>query len=149
MGWTSEMVAQQYNISRAKQDEYALRSHQRAERATAAGMFRDEILPLRIGQAIIDMDDTIRPGTTAEGLAKLKPAFADWGDGSTTAGNASGVGDGVALHVITTRANAEKEGMQIVAKWGGCVVAGTPIVERARLCPPVSRAQELSRGTWA
>lgn len=112
-------------------------------------MFRDEILPLRIGQAIIDMDDTIRPGTTAEGLAKLKPAFADWGDGSTTAGNASGVGDGVALHVITTRANAEKEGMQIVAKWGGCVVAGTPIVERARLCPPVSRAQELSRGTWA
>lgn len=118
------MVAERYKISREKQDEYALRSHQRAEHASASGIFRDEILPLRIGEKVIDTDDTIRPGTNAEGIAKLKPVFADWGHGTTTAGNASGVGDGVALHVITTRANAEKEGMQVVAKWGGCAVAG-------------------------
>ncbi|EJD55494.1 putative 3-ketoacyl-CoA thiolase B, partial [Auricularia subglabra TFB-10046 SS5] len=124
MGWTNEMVAQHFKLSREKQDEYALRSHERAIKASASGIFAEEILRLRIGEAIMDTDDTVRPGVTLEGLSKLKPAFTDWGGACTTAGNASGIGDGAAVLVITTRANAEKENMQVIAKWGGCVVAG-------------------------
>lgn len=63
------------------------------------------------------MDDTIRPGVTAESLAGLKSVFPNWGNASTTAGNASGVGDGAAICVLTTRANAEKEGMDIIGKY--------------------------------
>jgi len=124
MGWTSEMVAKTYNISRQKQDEYALISHTRAAHASEAGIFADEIIPIRIGETIIDKDDTVRPGVTSESLAKLKPVFPDWGHASTTAGNASGVGDGAAIAILTTRERAEKEGWEIVAKWGGCSVVG-------------------------
>ncbi|KAK7463610.1 hypothetical protein VKT23_005551 [Stygiomarasmius scandens] len=124
MGWTSEMVAEHYKVSRAKQDEYALISHTRANQAQAAGVFADEILPITIRGNTITTDDTIRPGVTAESLAGLKPAFPKWGEASTTAGNASGVGDGCALCVMTTRANAEKEGMEIVGKWVASAVVG-------------------------
>ncbi|CCM01956.1 uncharacterized protein FIBRA_04029 [Fibroporia radiculosa] len=117
MGWTSEMVAQVYNISRAKQDEYAFISHSRAEKATASGIFSEEIAPIEIRGTVISTDDTVRMGTTAEGLAKLKPSFPNWGESSTTAGNASGLGDGAALCIMTTRANAEKEGLEILGKY--------------------------------
>jgi len=87
-------------------------------------VFADEILPITIRGNTITTDDTIRPGVTAEGLAGLKPAFPKWGEASTTAGNASGTGDGCALCVMTTRANAEKEGMEIVGKWVASAVVG-------------------------
>jgi len=124
MGWTSEMVAETYNISRAKQDSYALLSHTRAAHALQSGIFADEIIPVEIAGQIHDTDDTIRPGTTKEGLEKLKPVFPQWGTASTTAGNASGVGDGAAIAVITTRERAEKEGWEVQAKWAGCAVVG-------------------------
>ncbi|GBE78290.1 3-ketoacyl-CoA thiolase B, peroxisomal [Sparassis crispa] len=117
MGWTSEMVAEAYDVPREKQDQYALISHTRAEKASAQGIFADEIVPIELRGTVISVDDTLRRGTTLEGLAKLKPAFPDWGSSFTTAGNAAGLGDGAALCILTTRERAEKEGMQVVGKY--------------------------------
>lgn len=69
-------------------------------------------------------DDTIRPGVTLEKLRTLKPAFPQWEPSTTTAGNASGIGDGAGMCILTTRANAEKEGMPILGKWIGSTVTG-------------------------
>ncbi|KAI9453993.1 3-ketoacyl-CoA thiolase [Russula earlei] len=124
MGWTSEMLAQAYNISRQKQDEYALISHARAAKAVAEGVFSEEILPIEIRGTVISADDTVRPNVSAEGLAALKPSFPEWGEASTTAGNASGVGDGAALCVVTTRARAEAEGYDVLAKFVGTAIVG-------------------------
>ncbi|KAG0708900.1 Thiolase, N-terminal domain-containing protein [Suillus ampliporus] len=117
MGWTSEMVAQTYKVSRQKQDEYALISHTRAAKSMATGIFSDEIIP-------VELHDTVRPGVTMEMLSGLKPAFQDWGDAATTAGNASGIGDGAAVCILTTRERAEKENMEILGKWVGSAVVG-------------------------
>ncbi|KAH8102631.1 putative 3-ketoacyl-CoA thiolase B [Cristinia sonorae] len=117
MGWTSEMVAETYKVDRATQDKYALISHSRAEKASKAGIFAEEILPIEVRGQVISADDTIRPGVSAESLSSLKPVFPDWGAAHTTAGNASGVGDGAAIAVLTTRKNAEEEGMEILGKW--------------------------------
>ncbi|KAF9453780.1 3-ketoacyl-CoA thiolase [Macrolepiota fuliginosa MF-IS2] len=124
MGWTSENVAKEYNVSREKQDYYALISHTRATEAVRNGIFADEILPIEVKGKNISVDDTIRPGVTAEGLAALKSAFPQWAPGTTTAGNASGVGDGAGLIMMTTRERAEKEGMEILGKWVGTTVVG-------------------------
>ncbi|KII93505.1 hypothetical protein PLICRDRAFT_131359 [Plicaturopsis crispa FD-325 SS-3] len=124
MGWTSEMVAETYNISRAKQDEYALISHNRTEKAQAAGIFAEEIIPIEINGTTISVDDTFRPGVTTESLAALKPVFPNWGPAATTAGNASGVGDGAAITILTTRARAQEEGWEILGKWVGSSVVG-------------------------
>jgi acetyl-CoA acyltransferase 1 len=118
------MVAETYGVSREKQDEYALISHTRASKASESGLYKEEILPIRIGENVIAKDDTVRPGVTAESLAKLKPVFPDWGKALTTAGNASGVGDGAAITILTTRERAQREGWDIVAKWAGCSVTG-------------------------
>ena len=93
--------------------------------AQSAGIFKDEIIPIEIRGLLISEDDTIRHGVTAESLAKLKGVFPGWGNSSTTAGNASGVGDGAALCVLTSRKYAEMEGMDILGKWVGCSVVGT------------------------
>ncbi|KAL1742501.1 Thiolase, N-terminal domain-containing protein [Schizophyllum fasciatum] len=124
MGWTSEMVAQTYNVPRRVQDEYALISHTRAAAALSRGVFQSEILPIEIRGATISVDDTIRPGVTMESLAALKPVFPDWGHASTTAGNASGVGDGAGLCVLMTRERAQREGLEVVGKWVGSAVVG-------------------------
>jgi acetyl-CoA acyltransferase 1 len=92
--------------------------------ASASGIFQEEILPIEIRGAVISVDDTVRPGVTAEGLATLKPSFPQWGTASTTAGNASGIGDGAAICVMTTRERAEREGMDIVGKWVSSAVVG-------------------------
>ncbi|KAJ3935356.1 MAG: 3-ketoacyl-CoA thiolase [Lentinula lateritia] len=111
------MVAEVYKVPREKQDYYALISHTRANEASTKGIFAEEIVPITVRGTTISVDDTIRPGVTAEGLAALKPAFPQWSPSTTTAGNASGVGDGAAVCVLTTRANAEKEGMEILGKY--------------------------------
>lgn len=85
--------------------------------ATKSGIFADEIIPVDLRGSVVSVDDTIRPGTTLEGLSKLKSSFPDWGEASTTAGNASGLGDGAALCILTTRERAEKEGWDILAKY--------------------------------
>jgi len=123
MGWTAELVAQTYNVSRRKQDEYALISHTRASQALAKGTFAEEIIPIEIRGSVISVDDTIRPGVTTESLAALKPVFPDWGN-NTTAANASGIGDGAALCILTTRERARADGMEILGKWVGCAVVG-------------------------
>ncbi|KAF8912699.1 3-ketoacyl-CoA thiolase [Gymnopilus junonius] len=124
MGWTSEMVAQTYKIPRSVQDDYAYISHSRAAKAVSEGVFADEILPVELRGTILSVDDTVRPGVTREGLAALKPAFPQWGEGSTTAGNASGTGDGAGLCILTTRARAEEEGMEILGKYITSAVVG-------------------------
>ncbi|KAF9270249.1 3-ketoacyl-CoA thiolase [Marasmius fiardii PR-910] len=124
MGWTSEMVAETYKVSREKQDEYALISHTRANEAKTSGIFAEEIIPINVRGTTISIDDTIRPGVTKESLAGLKAVFPDWGPATTTAGNASGVGDGAAICILTTRERAEKEGMEILGKWVATTVVG-------------------------
>jgi acetyl-CoA acyltransferase 1 len=124
MGWTSEMVAQDYGVSREKQDEYALISHTRAARAAQNNIFRDEIIPIDLNGKLLFEDDTVRIGVTAESLSSLKPVFPDWGRGTTTAGNASGVGDGAGLLILASRSKAEREGLQILGKWVSSVVVG-------------------------
>jgi acetyl-CoA acetyltransferase family protein len=102
MAGTAENLARKFEISREEQDAYALRSQKEAKRAQDAGFFAEEIVPVEIksrkGSSIFDQDDHLRPDTTLEGLAKLRPAFAK--DGFVTAGNASGIVDGAAALVI-------------------------------------------------
>lgn len=93
-------------------------------KALSQGIFASEILPIELNGQIISIDDTIRPGVTAEGLAALKPAFPKWGHASTTAGNASGVGDGAGVVFLTTRDRAEQEGMEVLGKYVASTVVG-------------------------
>jgi len=105
---------------REKQDSYAYLSHSRASN----GIFADEIIPIEIRGRVISKDDTIRPGVTLEGLASLKPVFPNWGESTTTAGNASGVGDGAGLCILTRRSKAEKLGMEIIGRYVTSAVVG-------------------------
>ncbi len=121
MAQTSDNLARKYNISREEQDQYALRSQERA--AGAKERLREEIIPVPVGRKgeLFSDDDHGRPETTPEGLAKLKPAFAK--DGFVTAGNASGIVDGAAMLVVTTAANArDKKPLGRIVSWGvsGC-----------------------------
>ena len=119
MGITAEEVASRYNVSRPDQDAFAAESQQRAERAIKDGRFKDEIVPVMIPQKKgdpikVDTDEYPRPGTTAEKLAALKPAFSK--DGSVTAGNASGINDGAAALVVTTGKKARDRGRKPLAR---------------------------------
>ncbi|HXI13286.1 MAG TPA: acetyl-CoA C-acetyltransferase [Thermoanaerobaculia bacterium] len=125
MAQTSDNLAKKYEISREAQDEYALRSQQCAARASESGFFSAEIAPVEVGRKgeRITADDHIRPDTTMEGLAKLKPAFSK--EGFVTAGNASGIVDGAAMLLLTTAEKAKEKGktpMGRVVSWGiaGC-----------------------------
>jgi acetyl-CoA acetyltransferase family protein len=125
MAQTSDNLARKYSISREEQDAYALGSQKRAAEASAAGKFEAEIVAVGVGRRgeTITTDDHLRPDTTIEGLAKLKPAFGK--DGLVTAGNASGIVDGAAMVVVTTAENAASRGKQPLGRivsWGiaGC-----------------------------
>ncbi len=127
MGMTGEMVAEKYDVSREQMDAYAAESHRRAAEATAAGKFRDEILPIDIPQrkgdpVVMDADEPIRADTTAEGLSKLKPVFKK--DGTVTAGNAPGMNDGAAALVVASAAAVEKRGLQPVARIVAQAISG-------------------------
>ncbi len=117
MGITAENVAELYKIGRAEQDEFAAKSQQKAAKAQADGKFNDEIVPVTIkgkkGDTVVDKDEFIRPDTTADTLAKLRPAFKP--DGTVTAGNASGINDGAAVVLLMSRAEAEKRGLKPLA----------------------------------
>ena len=115
MGITAENVAEEYGISRTEQDEFAALSQQKAERAIAAGVFKEEIVPIEIPQKrgeprVIDNDEFPRPGTTVEALAELRPAFRKEG-GTVTAGNASGVNDGAVAIVVMSERRARERGL--------------------------------------
>jgi acetyl-CoA C-acetyltransferase len=114
MGITAENLAEKFGITREVQDEYALRSQQRAVAAIQAGRFKDEIVPIevKVGREtkVIDTDEHPRADTTAEALAKLRPAFKE--GGMVTAGNASGINDGAAAVVVTSRRKADELGLR-------------------------------------
>lgn len=118
MAGTAENLARKFEISREEQDAYALRSQQEAKRAQAAGFFAEEIVPVEIksrkGSSIFDQDDHLRPETTLEGLAKLRPAFAK--DGFVTAGNASGIVDGAAALVIAGEEYVREKDLKPMAR---------------------------------
>jgi acetyl-CoA acyltransferase 2 len=125
MAQTSDNLARKYEISREAQDEYALRSQQRAGDAFNNGRLQEEIVGVPVGRKgeMISGDDHMRPDATLEGLAKLKPAFAK--DGFVTAGNASGIVDGAAMLVVTTADRAKEKGktpLGRIVSWGiaGC-----------------------------
>jgi len=120
MGTAAEMVAEKYGISRGDQDAFAAESHGRAAAATEQGVFRDEILPIQLPPAkkgepaiVFAQDESIRPGTTVEVLARLKPAFKE--GGTVTAGNAPGVSDGAAAVVVTSAERAGELGLKPMA----------------------------------
>ncbi len=96
------------------------------------------------------MDDTIRSGVTLEGLAALKPAFPDWGNASTTAGNASGLGDGAGICLLTSRAKAQEEGMEIIGKYVASTVVGKEFHFVLFITRPkgLYLTQGLSHGIW-
>jgi acetyl-CoA C-acetyltransferase len=127
MGVTAEEVATRYKVSREDQDAFAAESQARAVRAIAEGRFKDEIVPVSIPQRkgeplIFDTDEYPRAGTTVEKLAALKPAFKK--DGTVTAGNASGINDGAAALVVTTRKKADTLGRKPLARILGYVSTG-------------------------
>jgi acetyl-CoA acyltransferase 2 len=122
MAGTAENLARKFSISREEQDQYALRSQQEAKRASDAGYFADEIVPVEVksrkSSLVFDHDDHMRPETTMEVLAKLRPAFAK--DGFVTAGNASGIVDGAAALVICGEdylKQADKQPMGRIVSW--------------------------------
>jgi acetyl-CoA C-acetyltransferase len=119
MGTTAENVAKQYGISRAQQDEFAVASQNKAEKAQKAGVFKDEITPVMIPQRKGDpvafaADEFIKAGATLEGVSGLKPAFAK--DGSVTAANASGINDGAAAVLVMTAQRAAELGLTPLAR---------------------------------
>ncbi|WP_411682601.1 acetyl-CoA C-acetyltransferase [Clostridium thailandense] len=118
MGMTAENIAEKWNLTREMQDEFAAASQQKAEVAIREGRFKDEIVPVviktRKGEVVFDTDEFPRFGTTAESLAKLKPAFKK--EGTVTAGNASGINDGAAAMVIMSAEKAEELGLKPMAK---------------------------------
>ena len=119
MGITAENIAEQWNITRQEQDEFAATSQQRAVSAIEAGVFDEEIVPVPIPQkkgdpVLFAKDEYPRAGTTVETLAKLKPAFKK--DGTVTAGNASGINDGAAMLVVMSREKADQLGIKPLAK---------------------------------
>jgi acetyl-CoA C-acetyltransferase len=119
MGVTAENVAAQFGIDRAAQDALALASHQRAAKASAAGYFNEQIVPIRQktrkGETVFDTDEHFRADITAEDLARLKPAFTKE-NGTVTAGNASGINDAAAALVLMERGAAEKAGKVPMAR---------------------------------
>ena len=128
MGITAENLAEKWGISREEQDAFAAESHHRAAAAIEAGYFKEQIAPVtlktRKGDVIFDTDEHVKPGTTAETLAKLRPAFKK--DGTVTAGNASGLNDGAAFMVLASAQAAEKAGQKPIARVVSYAVAGVP-----------------------
>eukprot|EP01101_Sappina_pedata_P008492 TRINITY_DN471_c0_g1_i1.p2 TRINITY_DN471_c0_g1~~TRINITY_DN471_c0_g1_i1.p2 ORF type:complete len:436 (-),score=209.55 TRINITY_DN471_c0_g1_i1:69-1346(-) len=133
MGLTSENVASEFNVSRQKQDAFAASSHKKAAAAQASGKFDSEIVPVEVKvkdaegntkTVVISKDEGIRAGTTAESLAKLKPAFAS--EGTTTAGNSSQVSDGAAAVLLMKRSTAARLNLPVLGRFVGFAVAGVP-----------------------
>ena len=149
MGVTAEEIAARSSISRADQDAFAAESQQRAERAIAEGRFRDEIVGVPVPQkkgnpVVADTDEYPRAGTTADKLAALKPAFKK--DGSVTAGNASGINDGAAALVVTTREKADRVGTRPLARILAYVSTGVdPKIMGMGPVPAVRKVLERAR----
>ncbi len=126
MGITAENVAEQWGITREELDEFAANSQQKAVAAMEAGKFKDEIVPVEVKKkketVIVDTDEGPRPGTTAESIAKLRPAFKK--DGIVTAANASGINDGAAAVIVMSEEKAKELGVTPMATWVAGALGG-------------------------
>jgi len=150
MGNTAENVAQRWQITREQQDAFAAASQTKAGAAQKAGRFKDEIVPVKIatrrGETIVDTDEHPRPETTAEALAKLRPAFDK--NGTVTAGNASGINDGAAAVVLMTATEAEKRGLKPLARIVSWATAGVDPAIMGTGPIPASR-MALKKAGWS
>ena len=149
MGTTAENVASQFQITRDEQDRFALASQNKAEAAQKAGRFDDEITPFTVktrkGETIVDKDEYIRHGATIEAMEKLKPAFSK--DGTVTAGNASGLNDGAAAVLLMSAEEAEKRGIEPLARIVSYATAGVdPKIMGTGPIPASRRA--LEKAGW-
>src|SRR5919106_1782773 len=149
MGQTAENVAEKYQITREQQDEFAVRSQNKAEAAITSGRFKDEIVPVTIkgrkGDTVVDTDEFPRFGVTLDSVAKLRPAFAK--DGTVTAGNASGINDGAAAVVLMTAEEAERRGIEPLAQIVSWAHAGVDPSIMGTGPIPASR-KALERAGW-
>ena len=150
MGTTAENVATQFQITRAEQDAFAVNSQHKASAAQKAGRFKDEITTVTIagrkGDTVVTDDEYIRHDSSAEGMAKLRPAFSK--DGTVTAGNASGINDGAAALVVMSAAEAQRRGLTPLARIASFATAGVdPSVMGTGPIPSSRRA--LERAGWS
>jgi len=151
MGQTAENVAEQWQISRADQDAFAVASQNKAEAAQKDGRFTEEIVPVTVksrrGDTIVAQDEYIKHGVTIDSLGKLRPAFKRDG-GSVTAGNASGINDGAAAVVLMSRARAEAEGKKPLARIVSWAQAGVDPAIMGSGPIPASRSA-LKKAGWS
>ncbi|GGA95573.1 acetyl-CoA acetyltransferase [Brucella endophytica] len=150
MGITAENIARQWQLTREEQDIFAVASQNKAEAAQKEGRFRDEIAPFTVktrkGETVVSEDEHIRHGVTLDTLAKLKPAFD--GQGSVTAGNASGINDGAAAVVLLTEAEAERRGIEPLARIVSWATAGVdPAIMGTGPIPATRKA--LEKAGWS
>ena len=149
MGNTAENVAEQWQITRDQQDEYALRSQNKAEAAQKEGRFDDEVVAYTVrgrkGDTVVERDEYIRHGATIEAMQKLRPAFSK--DGSVTAGNASGINDGAAAALLMSADEAERRGIEPLARIVSYATAGVdPKIMGTGPIPASRRA--LEKAGW-
>ncbi|MET4432793.1 thiolase family protein [Mycolicibacterium sp. 624] len=138
-GISAEMIAQKWNLSRTRLDEYSAQSHARAAAAQDAGAFKDQIVPVFTDDGVVTKDEGIRRGTTVEKLAGLKPAFTD--DGVIHAGNSSQISDGAAALMVMTAENAVALGLTPLARYrAGAVVGADP---RLMLTAPIPATEKV------
>jgi acetyl-CoA C-acetyltransferase len=149
MGTTAENVAKQWQITRQQQDEFAVRSQNKAEAAQKAGRFNDEIAAVTIksrkGDIVVDTDEYPKAGVTMDSIAKLRPAFDK--EGTVTAANASGINDGAAAVVLMKASQAQKEGRPIIARIASWAHAGVDPSIMGTGPIPASRAA-LKKAGW-
>ena len=151
MGITAENIAEKYGITREEQDAFALLSQQKATEAQASGKFDAEIVPVLIPQRkgdpiVFAKDEFIKTSASADGLAKLRPAFKK--DGTVTAGNASGVNDGAAAVLMMTAAKAAELGLTVLARIKSIGLGGVA-PEIMGMGPVPATQQALSRAGWS
>ncbi|MEJ6078673.1 acetyl-CoA C-acetyltransferase [Vibrio sp. 1-Bac 57] len=150
MGQTAENIAERWAFSRDQQDTFAAHSQQKAAQAQAAGQFVDEIVPICIPQRkgdsiIVEHDEQIRPNSTAEGLARLRPAFTK--NGTVTAGNASTLNDGAAMVIVTSKEKAEQLGLPVLATIVASASAGVD-PEIMGVGPIEATKKALAKAAW-
>ncbi|WP_020590911.1 acetyl-CoA C-acetyltransferase [Kiloniella laminariae] len=149
MGTTAENIARKFDVSREDQDAFALASQQKAVAAMEAGRFKDEIVPVTVksrrGDTVVDTDEYPKRDATAEGLAKLRPAFDR--EGSVTAGNASGINDGAAAVVLMSEEAAQARGVKPLARIVSWATAGVDPAIMGTGPIPASR-KALNKAGW-
>ena len=151
LGETAEVIAEEFKVSREAQDAFAAESQQRAERAMAAGVFADELVPVSVPQRkgdpiLVDKDEHPRADTTVEALARLRPVFKQ--NGSVTAGNSSGINDGAAALLVVSAERGKELGLEPMARIAGGAVAGVES-HRMGIGPVPATRKALERHGWS